>query len=102
MKFAPDGISVVICAEAVAAKSKPINLQLSFILLISFRGFYVLINVNVPSDVIHEKGFALWAKALKGGQQSSHEYVPVIHSVYRLGSAVNIDRHYRTGEGNET
>ena len=34
-------------------------------------------SVNVPSDVIHEKGFALWAKALKGGEQSSHEYVPV-------------------------
>ena len=30
-----------------------------------------------------------------------HEYVPVIHSVYRLGGAVNIDKHYRTGEGNE-
>ena len=51
--------------------------------------------------MIHEKGFALWAKALKGGEQSSHEYVPVIHSVYRLGGAVNIDKHYRTGEGNE-
>jgi hypothetical protein len=32
-------------------------------------------SINVPSDVIHEKGFALWAKALKGGEQSSHEYV---------------------------
>ncbi len=30
-------------------------------------------SVNVPSDVIHEKGFALWAKALKGGDQSSRE-----------------------------
>jgi hypothetical protein len=58
-------------------------------------------SVNVPSDVIHEKGFALWAKALKGGEQSSHEYVPVIHSVYRLGGAVYIDKHYKTGEGNE-
>ena len=48
-------------------------------------------SVNVPSDVIHEKGFALWAKALKGGEQSSHEYVPVIHAVYRLGGAVYID-----------
>src|SRR6202035_5796623 len=56
-------------------------------------------SVNVPSDVIHEKGFALWAKALKGGEQSSHEYVAVIHALYRLGGAVNIDRHYRTGEG---
>jgi hypothetical protein len=45
-------------------------------------------SVNVPSDVIHEKGFALWVKALKGGEQSSHEYVPVIHSVYRLAGAV--------------
>jgi hypothetical protein len=58
-------------------------------------------SVNVPSDVIHEKGFALWAKALKGGEQSSHEHVPVIHAVYRLGGAINIDKHYRTGEGNE-
>jgi len=58
-------------------------------------------SVNVPSDVIHEKGFALWAKALKGGEQSSHEYVPVIHAVYRLGGAVYIDKHYKTGEGNE-
>ena len=58
-------------------------------------------SVNVPSDVIHEKGFALWAKALKGGEQSSHEYVPVIHSVYRLGGAVYIDKHYKTAEGNE-
>ena len=52
-------------------------------------------SVNVPSDVIHEKGFALWAKALKGGEQSSHEYVPVIHAVYRLGGAVYIDKHYK-------
>jgi hypothetical protein len=51
-------------------------------------------SVNVPSDVIHEKGFALWAKALKGGEQSSHEYVPVIHAVYRLGGAVYIDKRY--------
>jgi hypothetical protein len=51
--------------------------------------------------VIHKKGFALWAKALKGGEQSSHEYVPVIHAVYRLGGAVYIDKHYKTGEGNE-
>ena len=58
-------------------------------------------SVNVPSDEIHEKGFALWAKALKGGEQSSHEYVPVIHAVYRLGGAVYIDKHYKTGEGNE-
>jgi hypothetical protein len=58
-------------------------------------------SITVPSDVIHEKGFALWAKALKGGEQSSHEYVPVIHAVYRLGGAVNIDKHYKTGEGNE-
>ena len=56
---------------------------------------------NLPSDVIHEKGFALWAKALKGGEQSSHEYVPVIHAVYGLGGAVNIDKHYSTGEGRE-
>jgi hypothetical protein len=58
-------------------------------------------SVNVPSDEIHEKGFALWAKALKGGDQSSREHVPVIHAVYRLGGAVNIDKHYKTGEGNE-
>jgi hypothetical protein len=58
-------------------------------------------SVNVPSDVIHEKGFALWSKALKAGEQSSHEYVPVIHAVYRLGGAVYIDKHYKTGEGNE-
>jgi hypothetical protein len=25
----------------------------------------------------------------------------VIHAVYRLGGAVNIDKHYKTGEGNE-
>jgi hypothetical protein len=40
-------------------------------------------------------------RPLKGGEQSSHEYVPVIHAVYRLGGAVDIDKHYRTGEGNE-
>ena len=55
----------------------------------------------VPSSVIHEKNFALWAKALKGCPQSSHEYVPVIHAVYRLEGAINIDKHYKTGEGNE-
>jgi hypothetical protein len=41
----------------------------------------------------------LWAKALKGGEQSSHEYVPVIHAVYRLGGAVYIDKHYKAGGG---
>ena len=25
----------------------------------------------------------------------------MIHAVYRLGGAVNIDKHYKTGEGNE-
>ena len=46
-------------------------------------------SINVPSDVIQEKSFALWAKALKGGT-SSREHAPVIHAVFRLGGAVNI------------
>ena len=25
----------------------------------------------------------------------------MIHAIYRLGGAVNIDKHYRTGEGSE-
>jgi hypothetical protein len=58
-------------------------------------------SVKVPSDVAQEKGFWLWTKSLKAGGESSHEHVPVIHAVYRLGGAVNIDKHYRTGEGNE-
>jgi hypothetical protein len=58
-------------------------------------------SVKVPSDVVQEKGFALWAKSLKASGESSHEHAPVIHAIYRLGAAVNIDKHYRTGEGSE-
>ena len=58
-------------------------------------------SVKVPSDVMLEKGFALWAKSLKAGGESSHEHAPVIHAIYRLGGAVNIDKRYRTGEGSE-
>jgi hypothetical protein len=58
-------------------------------------------SVKVPSDVAQEKGFGLWTKSLKGAGESSHEHVPVIHAVYRLGGIGNIDKHYRTGEGNE-
>jgi hypothetical protein len=50
-------------------------------------------SVKVPSDVVQEKGFALWAKSLKASGESSHERAPVIHAIYRLGAAVNIDRH---------
>jgi len=50
---------------------------------------------------VKEKGFALWAKSLKASGESSHEHAPVIHAIYRLGGAVNIDKHYRTGEGSE-
>jgi hypothetical protein len=57
--------------------------------------------VKVPSDVVQEKGFAFWAKSLKASGESSHEHAPVIHAIYRLGAAVNIDRHYKTGEGSE-
>jgi hypothetical protein len=31
-------------------------------------------SVKVPSDVAHEKGFALWAKSLKAGGESSREH----------------------------
>src|SRR5208337_1363417 len=48
-------------------------------------------SVNVPSDIAHEKSFALWAKALKGGDESSREHAPVIHAVYRLAGMLNID-----------
>ena len=58
-------------------------------------------SVKVPSDVVQEEGFALWAKSLKAGGESSHEHAPVIHAIYRLGGVVNIDKHYRTGEGSE-
>jgi hypothetical protein len=58
-------------------------------------------SVKVPSDVAQEKGFALWAEALKGGGGSSREHDPVIHAVYRLAGVVNIDKRYTTGEGSE-
>ena len=58
-------------------------------------------SVKVPSDEVKEKGFALWAKSLKAGGEISHEHAPVIHAISRLGGAVNIDRHYRTGGGSE-
>jgi hypothetical protein len=58
-------------------------------------------SVKVPSDVAQEKGFGLWTKSLKAGGESSHEHVPVIHGVYRLGGVGNIDKRYRTGEGSE-
>ena len=58
-------------------------------------------SVKVPSDIAHEKGFALWAKRLQGVGESSGEHAPVIHAVYRLGGVVNIDKQYTTGEGSE-
>ena len=58
-------------------------------------------SVKVPSNEVKEKGFALWAKSLKAGGEISHEHAPVIHAIYRLGGVVNIDKHYRTGEGSE-
>ena len=58
-------------------------------------------SVKVPSDIAHEKSFALWAKALKGGDESSREHAPVIHAVYRLAGMLNIDKQYTTGEGSE-
>jgi hypothetical protein len=58
-------------------------------------------SVKVPSDIAHEKGFALWAEALKGGGGSSREHDPVIHAVYRLAGVVDIDKQYTTGEGSE-
>ena len=58
-------------------------------------------SVKVPSDIAHEKGFALWAKRLQGVGESSGEHAPVIHAVYRLDGFVNIDKHYTTGEGSE-
>jgi hypothetical protein len=57
--------------------------------------------VKVPSDVVQEKGFGLWAKSLKAGGETSHEHAPVIHAIYRLGAPVNIEKHCRTGEGSE-
>jgi hypothetical protein len=58
-------------------------------------------SVKVPSDEVKEKGFALWARGLKQNDESSYEHEPVIHAIYRLGGVVNIDKHYRTGEGSE-
>ena len=56
---------------------------------------------HIQSDVTAEKGFALWAEALKQPGESSHERSPVIHAVYRLDGAFNIQKHYTTGEGSE-
>jgi hypothetical protein len=58
-------------------------------------------SVKVASDAMQEKGFALWAKSLKASGENSHEHAPVIQAIYRLGGAVSIDKHYRTGEGSE-
>ena len=58
-------------------------------------------SVKVASDLLHEKGFALWVRGLKQNGESSHEHEPVIQAIYRLGGAVNIDKHYKTGEGSE-
>jgi hypothetical protein len=58
-------------------------------------------SVKVPSDGAHEKVFALWAKSLRAGDGGSDEHSPVIHEIYRLDTAVSINRHYRTGEGSE-
>jgi hypothetical protein len=58
-------------------------------------------SVKVPSDVAQEKGFALWAKSLKAGGESSREHDPVIHAVYRLAGVVSMNKQYTTGEGSE-
>jgi hypothetical protein len=58
-------------------------------------------SVKVPSDLVQEKSFALWAEALKAGGESSREHAPVIQAVYRLAGVLNIDKQYRTGEGSE-
>jgi hypothetical protein len=44
-------------------------------------------SVKVASDVVQDKGFALWVKSLKTGGTSSHEHSPVIYEIYTLDSA---------------
>ena len=58
-------------------------------------------SIKVPSDIAHEKAFALWAKSLKAGDGGSYEHSPVIHEIYPLDRVVTINKHYRTGEGSE-
>lgn len=58
-------------------------------------------SVKVPADAAHQKAFALWAKSLRAGDTGSQGHSPVIHQIYRLDTAVSINRHYRTGEGSE-
>jgi hypothetical protein len=49
-------------------------------------------SVKVPSDIVHEKAFALWAKSLKAGDGGSYEHSPVIHEIYRLDRVVGINK----------
>lgn len=58
-------------------------------------------SVKVPSDAAHEKAFGPWAKSLSAGAGGSQEHSPVIHEVYRLDTAMSINKHCRTGEGSE-
>jgi hypothetical protein len=58
-------------------------------------------SIKVPSDVLQEKGFALWAKALKEPGKGSGEHTPAIHLTYRLEGSFDIRKHYTAGEGSE-
>jgi hypothetical protein len=58
-------------------------------------------SVKVPSEVVPEKSFALWAKALKEPGRSSGEHAPVIHLAFRLEGSFDIRKLYTTGEGSE-
>ena len=58
-------------------------------------------SVKLHSDAAHEKAFALWAKSLRASDGGSYEHSPVIHEIYRLDTAVSINKHCRTGGGSE-
>ena len=57
--------------------------------------------MKVLSEVVREKSFALWAKALKEPGRSSGEHAPVIHLTFRLEGSFDIRKHYTTGEESE-
>ena len=56
-------------------------------------------SIKVPSDIAHEKAFALWAKSLKAGDGGSYEHLSVIHEIYPVDRVVSINKHYRNGRG---
>jgi hypothetical protein len=47
-------------------------------------------SVTVPSDVIREKDFMMWARELKEGKADPKQYLPTLEVEHALGEAFDI------------